>query len=426
VDAALTEARRAVFAADNDVEWGTPVLYMRAPDGRIFDVEPLTEEEKRRVAAARTVTAPMPIVEAAGGGGRRRSLPKVDRRVAAAVLAGIVVLLMGLGLYAFWRPDAAAVVPTAGSTAQASGATPSAVAGVAASRTPPTQTTTPTPPAASATASPGPPTPTLTADQEWEQLAGQLDRWWGSDWAQVVTQLRGYRARNAGHAASGEKLYSALVNHGDQLMQAGSSAEAARQWEEAAALWPEGPEARERLVALTPAPTRPTAAPPPKPVPTADVPPARTPLEVAATATPVPPTEPAAATATATPVPPTLTPTPRPPTATRTPTPPPPTATPTRTPTRPPPGTCISGFVWREAVAGDRVCVTPATRTQAAFDNSQAAARVQPGGGAFGPNTCRPGYVWREAVPSDLVCVTPETRAQTRADNQAAASRVVP
>ena len=39
VDAALTEARLAIFAAnDNGLEWGTPVLYMRAPDGRIFDL----------------------------------------------------------------------------------------------------------------------------------------------------------------------------------------------------------------------------------------------------------------------------------------------------------------------------------------------------------------------------------------------------
>ena len=39
VDAALTEARKAIFAHGNDVEWGTPVLYLRSPDGRIFDVE---------------------------------------------------------------------------------------------------------------------------------------------------------------------------------------------------------------------------------------------------------------------------------------------------------------------------------------------------------------------------------------------------
>ena len=38
IDAALAQARMGVFAADNDVEWGTPVLYLRARDGRIFDV----------------------------------------------------------------------------------------------------------------------------------------------------------------------------------------------------------------------------------------------------------------------------------------------------------------------------------------------------------------------------------------------------
>jgi tetratricopeptide (TPR) repeat protein len=38
IDAALTEARKAIFAGGKDVEWGTPVLYLRAPDGRIFDV----------------------------------------------------------------------------------------------------------------------------------------------------------------------------------------------------------------------------------------------------------------------------------------------------------------------------------------------------------------------------------------------------
>lgn len=39
VDAALVEARTAIFAGGNDVEWGTPVLYMRAPDGKIFDID---------------------------------------------------------------------------------------------------------------------------------------------------------------------------------------------------------------------------------------------------------------------------------------------------------------------------------------------------------------------------------------------------
>lgn len=40
VDAAVTQARRAL-AADSDIEWGTPVLFMRVTDGRLFDLEPL-------------------------------------------------------------------------------------------------------------------------------------------------------------------------------------------------------------------------------------------------------------------------------------------------------------------------------------------------------------------------------------------------
>ena len=39
VDAALAESRKAIFAMENDVEWGTPVLYLRSPDGRIFELD---------------------------------------------------------------------------------------------------------------------------------------------------------------------------------------------------------------------------------------------------------------------------------------------------------------------------------------------------------------------------------------------------
>ncbi|MES1244238.1 MAG: CHAT domain-containing protein [Acidobacteriota bacterium] len=39
VDAALAEARKALYLSDHELEWGTPVLYMRSPDGRLFDVQ---------------------------------------------------------------------------------------------------------------------------------------------------------------------------------------------------------------------------------------------------------------------------------------------------------------------------------------------------------------------------------------------------
>jgi tetratricopeptide (TPR) repeat protein len=50
VDASLSEARRAIFVTGNDVEWGTPVLYMRSPDGVLFDVtriRVIRDEERR-------------------------------------------------------------------------------------------------------------------------------------------------------------------------------------------------------------------------------------------------------------------------------------------------------------------------------------------------------------------------------------------
>jgi hypothetical protein len=92
--------------------------------------------------------------------------------------------------------------------------------------------------------------------------------------------------------------------------------------------------------------------------------------------------------------------------------------------TAPSPDICDLGYVWREAVPGDHVCVTPDVRSQAAYDNSQAASRVDPNG-AYGPDTCIQGYVWRQAIDSDHVCVTPDVRAQAWSDNGQAASRAI-
>ena len=47
VDSALAEARKAIFADQNDVEWGTPVLFMRVADGQIFDVAADPASEKK-------------------------------------------------------------------------------------------------------------------------------------------------------------------------------------------------------------------------------------------------------------------------------------------------------------------------------------------------------------------------------------------
>lgn len=59
VDAALSEARKAIFAKGNTVEWGTPVLYTRSPDGSIFDittdVEVMPKSKRERDAEARSI-----------------------------------------------------------------------------------------------------------------------------------------------------------------------------------------------------------------------------------------------------------------------------------------------------------------------------------------------------------------------------------
>lgn len=83
----------------------------------------------------------------------------------------------------------------------------------------------------------------------------------------------------------------------------------------------------------------------------------------------------------------------------------------------PDPDRCVEGFVWREAVPGDRVCVTPATRDETARDNGLAESRRDPDGGPYGEDTCLDGYVWREAVDGDRVCVTSATRARAQQDN---------
>ena len=47
VDAALGEARKAIYTSGNDIEWGTPVLYLRAADGLLFQIEETKEQTAR-------------------------------------------------------------------------------------------------------------------------------------------------------------------------------------------------------------------------------------------------------------------------------------------------------------------------------------------------------------------------------------------
>ncbi|MES2125419.1 MAG: CHAT domain-containing protein [Gemmatimonadota bacterium] len=64
VDAAVAEARKAISVSSrNSVEWGTPVLHMRSPDGVLFTIDGPTTSQLRATGTYRT--APVEAVNAA-------------------------------------------------------------------------------------------------------------------------------------------------------------------------------------------------------------------------------------------------------------------------------------------------------------------------------------------------------------------------
>ncbi len=77
VDEALSQARMAIFADNNDIEWGTPVLFMRVTDGRLFDVQtpalaPGRGRGRRGGPRARRAGGSGPGGSDTGAGGRGR------------------------------------------------------------------------------------------------------------------------------------------------------------------------------------------------------------------------------------------------------------------------------------------------------------------------------------------------------------------
>jgi len=60
VDAALAEARKAMSRALSS-EWGTPVLYMRSPDGRVFDVKEIKKNDAKQDQGAIPEPVPVPV-----------------------------------------------------------------------------------------------------------------------------------------------------------------------------------------------------------------------------------------------------------------------------------------------------------------------------------------------------------------------------
>jgi hypothetical protein len=82
VDVAMLEARRAMFAEGHEVEWATPVLYLRSPDGRVFT--------KGRMSAARqpaSEEAELPVMERRATVTGEAGYPAAARDQYAALLA---------------------------------------------------------------------------------------------------------------------------------------------------------------------------------------------------------------------------------------------------------------------------------------------------------------------------------------------------
>ncbi len=111
VDSALAEARKAIFADQNDVEWGTPVLFMRVADGRIFDVADASEKpvlpETTPVVPpppspavepepAPATPAPVPLRAESPPPARAAPTDRALRSVAALSIAGAVLLAVGV------------------------------------------------------------------------------------------------------------------------------------------------------------------------------------------------------------------------------------------------------------------------------------------------------------------------------------------
>jgi hypothetical protein len=123
VDAALAEARTAVFTRASAVEWAIPVLYLRSPDAAIFDVATLPprrdigeedeedkEEERKRTAPPRPIDdSDTSELEGGDDGGEtdeetksllRRISLQTKLLVAAAlavIVAAVVVVVVALG-----------------------------------------------------------------------------------------------------------------------------------------------------------------------------------------------------------------------------------------------------------------------------------------------------------------------------------------
>lgn len=79
---------------------------------------------------------------------------------------------------------------------------------------------------------------------------------------------------------------------------------------------------------------------------------------------------------------------------------------------------CAPGYVWRETIPEDHVCVTLEAHLRTVQDNQLAGSRRDPRGGEYGADQCLSGFVWRDSFDGDRVCVLPETRDLVAQENK--------
>jgi CHAT domain/Carbohydrate family 9 binding domain-like len=120
VDQATTSGRKAVLA-DFGNEWATPVLFLRAPDGQVFDhivAQPASTEPPPATPEAAYLTAsgrgyqPPPVPDRVSPTGRRRLL-------VAALAAVVLVLVGGLAWFGISRLRGTSVSTLTGPTFEA-------------------------------------------------------------------------------------------------------------------------------------------------------------------------------------------------------------------------------------------------------------------------------------------------------------------
>lgn len=61
VDAAVSEARKAIYFQNNDREWATPVLFLRAPDARIFQPADATPPDQKNHPITQSTNQPATV-----------------------------------------------------------------------------------------------------------------------------------------------------------------------------------------------------------------------------------------------------------------------------------------------------------------------------------------------------------------------------